>query len=218
MVAGNPMVADQARCGAQTRHDSLCAKPAGWGTSHVGTGRCRFHGGASPQAELAGQLVIARHELAVMGVPLPIEPGDAILQCIAIAAGEVRYASEQIAKLELDEAAGAVVTTHTRPLKHEKGADDPDETVREVRHEAPALHIWIVTRRQAMDRLVQYSVAALKAGVEERRVRIAENVGQALADAIRGILSDLGLSDDPRAPGVVRKHLTMLSGGRADAA
>jgi hypothetical protein len=151
----------------------------------------------------------------VMGRPLPIEPHEAILQCIAIAAGEVRYASEQIALLELTDAVGPVVTTHVRPLKYEKGADSSSETVEEIRHEAPALHIWILTRRQAMDRLVQYSATALKAGVEERRVRVAENVGQALADAIRGVLRDLGVADDPRAPAVVRKHLTLVAGQAA---
>ena len=203
---------DLKQCGAKTRAGPPCKRQAGWGTSHLGTGRCRRHGGASPQAELAGQLVLARREAMVMGVPLPMEPGDAILQCIAIAAGEVRYASEQIAMLDISEAAGSVVTTHIRPLKHEKGADSLTEIVEEVRHEAPALHIWIVTRRQAMDRLVQYSVAALKAGVEERRVRIAENIGQAIADTIRGVLKDLGVADDPRAPDVVRRHLTLIAG------
>ena len=203
------------QCGAKTRRGTACKRQAGWGTSHLGTGRCRRHGGASPQAELSGQLVIARHQAQVMGTPLPIEPHEAILQCIAIAAGEVRYASERIAELELDEAAGSVVTTHIRPLKLEKGADDSTSTVQEIRHEAPALHIWIVTRRQAMDRLVQYSATALKAGVEERRVRVAETVGQALADAIRGVLTDLGVIDDPRAPAVVRKHLTLVAGQSA---
>lgn len=164
---------------------------------------------------MAGQLVIARQEATVMGRPLPIDPHEAILQCIAIAAGEVRYASEQIALLELTDAVGPVVTTHVRPLKHEKGADDQSETVQEIRHEAPALHIWILTRRQAMDRLVQYSATALKAGVEERRVQVAENVGQALADAIRGVLRELGVADDPRAPAVVRKHLTLVAGQAA---
>ena len=147
-----------------------------------------------------------------MGVPLPIEPGEAILQCIAIAAGEVRYAAEQIDKLTLDDAVGPLVKTTERPLSLGKEGEDPERMVTETRHEAPALHIWIVTKHAAMDRLVQYSVAALKAGVEERRVRVAENIGQALADAIKGVLADLGVGEDPRAPAVVRKHLTLMAG------
>lgn len=35
------------KCGAKNRSGKACGKPAGWGTDHVGTGRCRLHGGAS---------------------------------------------------------------------------------------------------------------------------------------------------------------------------
>jgi hypothetical protein len=31
------------------RPGETCSQPAGWGTDHVGTGRCRFHGGATPR-------------------------------------------------------------------------------------------------------------------------------------------------------------------------
>jgi hypothetical protein len=34
-------------CGAKTRAGHPCKRPAGWGTDHVGSGRCRMHGGAS---------------------------------------------------------------------------------------------------------------------------------------------------------------------------
>jgi hypothetical protein len=36
------------RCEAKTRSGSQCNRPAGWGTQHVGIGRCKMHGGASP--------------------------------------------------------------------------------------------------------------------------------------------------------------------------
>lgn len=36
-------------CGAKTRAGSPCRLPAGWGTDHVGEGRCKLHGGASPR-------------------------------------------------------------------------------------------------------------------------------------------------------------------------
>ena len=147
-----------------------------------------------------------------MGVPLPIEPGEAILQCIAIAAGEVRYAAEQVDKLTLDDAVGSRgqddrATAEPRQGRRGPGAHGDRDTPRG----AGSAHL-IVTKHAAMDRLVQYSVAALKAGVEERRVRVAENIGQALADAIKGVLADLGVGDDPRAPAVVRKHLTLMAG------
>jgi hypothetical protein len=37
-----------ARCHARTRGGHRCQHEAGWGTDHVGQGRCKLHGGCSP--------------------------------------------------------------------------------------------------------------------------------------------------------------------------
>ncbi len=139
-----------------------------------------------------------------MGAPLSIEPQDAILECIRISAGEVAYASERISELEASDAVGPVKRTLVRKTD--------DGTVQEVRLDAPALHIWIRSRREAMDRLVSYSFAALKAGIEERRVRVAESQGALLAGAVQAILRELGVDQRPEVAGIVRKHLTVLAG------
>lgn len=121
--------------------------------------------------------------------------------------GEVAYASEQIAELQPEEAVGPIVTT--RPLKGAGGSEWDEVRARE--EGPPALHIWIEVRARAMDRLVKYSEVAIKAGLEERRVRVAEAQGHLMAEAVKGILADLGVADDPRAPEVVRKHLMAMS-------
>jgi len=38
-------------CGASNRNDEPCGLPPGWGTDHVGEGRCKLHGGASLTGE-----------------------------------------------------------------------------------------------------------------------------------------------------------------------
>lgn len=38
---------EKKKCGAKTRAGTPCQQPAGWGTNHVGTGRCKLHGGSS---------------------------------------------------------------------------------------------------------------------------------------------------------------------------
>jgi isopentenyl diphosphate isomerase/L-lactate dehydrogenase-like FMN-dependent dehydrogenase len=38
----------KAKCGAKNRRGGLCGHPAGYQTDHLGVGRCKFHGGASP--------------------------------------------------------------------------------------------------------------------------------------------------------------------------
>jgi len=51
-VSESPEPHDSRHCGArkrQPRHPGeTCARPAGWGTWHVGYGRCKLHGGATP--------------------------------------------------------------------------------------------------------------------------------------------------------------------------
>jgi hypothetical protein len=104
-----------------------------------------------------------------------------------------------------------VTTVVDRPLKEEKGAESLSERVVETTKGPPALHIWIEVRAKAMDRLVSYSKVAIAAGLEERRVRVAEAQGSLMAEAVKGILVDLDVADDPRAPEVVRKHLMRMS-------
>lgn len=43
------------RCGAKTKAGTPCQQKAGWGTDHVGTGRCKLHGGASKGAPKGNQ-------------------------------------------------------------------------------------------------------------------------------------------------------------------
>lgn len=42
-------------CDATTRTGEPCKRRAGWGTDHVGEGRCKQHGGASPSGKDHGQ-------------------------------------------------------------------------------------------------------------------------------------------------------------------
>lgn len=202
-------------CNAATRSGGNCGRTAGWGTGHPGVGACKQHGGSTPTHELAGALAIARSEATVMGNPLAIEPHEAILQCIRIAAGEVRYASDRIAELQDSEVVGPVETRKERPLSLGKEGEDPDVPVQEVTAGPPALHIWVETRHRAMDRLVNFSKVALAAGVEERRVKAAEQWAAGYVELVKRLLEDLG--HDLNAPGtreVVVKHLRLLDGGQ----
>lgn len=205
------------RCGAKAKSTGKpCGRPAGAGTDHPGVGRCSRHGGSSPRAQVAGIVELARRDAAVMGRPLDIDPHEALLECIRIAAGEVQYASDRIAELDPADAVGPVITTTERPLKWEKGAESPSDTVVEVRHEHPALHIWIKVRHEAMDRLANYSKIAIAAGIAERQVRVAEGQAQMLAEAMRRFAQAMGFEPaDPRVREAMRGSLTVIAGGRS---
>jgi hypothetical protein len=193
-------------CGGEKRKGGKCTLPAGWGTVHPGAGTCKLHGGSTAQANVKGLVLLARRD-AAMG-PLSIEPQDAILECIRISAGEVAYASERIDALEVAQFVGEPKHTLVRKAG--------EETVQEIRLAPPALHIWIVVRQQAMDRLVQYSFAAIKAKIAERQVEIAKDQAALIAQGFRTLVVALG--HDPDAPEVrkaLRAQLTVLAGGAA---
>src|SRR2546426_557183 len=42
-------------------------------------------------------------------------------------------------------------------------------------------------------------------------IRIGEGEGRLLAEAVRGILEELGVGKDPRVPTIVRKYLTQIT-------
>lgn len=59
--------------------------------------------------------------------------------------------------------------------------------------------------------LTQVAKSCIEAGIEERRVKLAESQGALIAKAITGILKELGVDmSDPKTPRVVRKHLVEL--------
>lgn len=203
------------KCGGETKAGGACQRPAGWGTSHPGAGSCKLHTGSTPTGELHGLVLLARREQQVMGKPLSIEPQDAILECIRISAGEVAYASERIAELEGADAVGPVITTTVKPADESDGSEGSVSNV-ETRYGPPALHIWIVVRQQAMDRLVQYSLGALKAGIAQQLVEVSKAQAGLIAQGFRTLVVALG--HDPDAPEVrqaLRAQLTVLSGGAA---
>ena len=156
------------------------------------------------QVKAAEVVQLASRRAGVMGVPLDINPHDAILECIRITAGEVAYASERISELKADEAVGYIELTTRRPLKEEKGAEDPSVEVEEVRQESPQLHIWIKVRQAAMDRLVNYSAVAIKAGIEERQIRLVERIGEQLSSVFERVISAIeDLTEAQRAQALV---------------
>ena len=177
-------------CGAQKRRGGKCTMPAGWGTVHPGTGRCKLHGGSAPNHVKAAATEEYRK---LLGNPIEINPLDALLWCIKIRAGEVQWLTERIAALEEKEWF--------------------EETIM-----GKAFHMYVRERQHAMQDLARYSQMAISLGIAERAVKLAETYGEMLAALIQGILGDLDLTSEQRvkAPSIVRKHLILMDGGMPD--
>ncbi len=66
-------------CGAKTRGGGQCQHPAGWGTQHVGSGRCKLHGGASTGPIKTGRYSLAHRkslEAKAQAFAAQPDPGD----------------------------------------------------------------------------------------------------------------------------------------------
>ena len=147
----------------------------------------------------------ARRAVATYGLPVDIDPAEALLQEVHHTAGHVAWLREQVAAISPE----ALVWGRTK-TRQGRGPDGPVD----VTDEGAELNVWLQLYQQERKHLVAVCSAALSAGVEERRVRLAESQGATLAGVIRAVLDDLGLSAAQleRVAEVVPRHLRAVAG------
>ncbi|MFB8182622.1 hypothetical protein ACFC8N_42865 [Streptomyces sp. NPDC055966] len=173
---------------------------------------CHFHGGSSPQAKAKAKERLveekARKAVATYGGKIETTATEALLDEVQWTAGHVAWLRERVQEIE-DTATG---TDGQHPLvwgktREKTGGQDWGQT------EEATPNIWLRLYQEERDHLVKVSTAAIKAGIEERRVRLAEQQGQLVAQAIRAILDDLGLTVEQQAkvPEIVPRHLRALA-------
>jgi hypothetical protein len=189
-------------CGAKDPNDATgkCTRLAGFGTDHLGLGNCYRHGGAMESGERA----ITKAELRMLaGDPLVmVDPGEALLWCVTLAAQDLAWTNHMIMKLEK--------ATH-RPVTSETGYSTEKGETRSKRLEPRVLDGYILERHKAEDRLARFSKMALDAGVAQRAIDLAEKMAEMYAVTIAAILSDLKVDMAKAAP-VIERHLRTLEG------
>lgn len=196
------------KCGAKNRNSGTpCQHTAGWGTSHVGFGYCKAHGGSTRSGTVQAIKAEMAQRVVPMGSPVETDPYDALLKCIWITAGEVQYCSDRISELDPDEVL-------VKFMEQQDGSEGSYVKTSSV----ATLHAWIVARRHAIDALARYSKMAIDAGVAERQVQLAERVGVMIGTLVSAVLGELSLSPEQRliAPEVVRRHLTQIAAQSAE--
>jgi hypothetical protein len=150
---------------------------------------CRMHGGSSPAVKTAGQVrrqqELARRELAALGEPEAIDPAVALLQLISWKHGEVKWLRFRVQSLPEEE-----LTWGKAEKQKGIGPQGPVDTTTEKA--APSL--WWALLRQAEDQLADYATRALKSGLEERRVRMAEEQGDMVHAVMMAVFNRLQLT------------------------
>lgn len=180
---------------------STCGEPHAKCTGHRRDGKpctqkrmqgqtvCRMHGGSAPQSLAAAERRLAEREallaLEAFGVPVVVDPHSALLQELHRTAGAVAWLGAQVQSLSTDE-----ITWGTT---REKTGGDDHGTTREAKPNA-----WYVLWAAERKHLTEVAAACVKAGIEERRVRLAEDQGRLLAAVVEQVLEGLGLSPEQR--------------------
>ena len=141
---------------------------------------CYVHGGAAPAVKAAAARRVAEAKAAAqvtrLGARTDISPADALLDLVHWTAGEVAYWRTQVEALDRE-----ALTWGVTRIKD--GGQDYGTTA-EARP-----NVAYVMLTQSSDRLASYCVAALKAGVDERRVQLAQRQGEVTADVLRSVLA-----------------------------
>ena len=178
-------------CTATNRSGTPCKRAAVPGATV-----CRMHGGASPQVKAAAQrrleYATAQQAAAQLGLKIDTSPQQALLDEVQRAAGMVAYYGQRVAELA-DQDPNRLVNGVTRVEQREGFQAGTTKTVEAT------TNVWLRLWNEERDRLTRVAAAALKAGIEERRVQLAEAQGALIADVIRRILGRLNLTHDQQA-------------------
>lgn len=172
----------RAKCGAARKHDAgPCTRPAGWGTDHPGVGYCKLHLGSTASHRRAASLEIARRECEALSIPVEVSPAEALLDELYRTAGWIATYARMVDELG-DTSALYGPTFHTSGVR--TGEARPHVTVE------------LLFRERQHYRAV--SEAAIRAGVEVRRLELQERQVELAQRAFEAMLEELGLDSERR--------------------
>jgi hypothetical protein len=181
--------------------EAICMRNSGANTSHPNQGFCDYHevelelalDGQGAQTQAARQF--AWQQATFFGRK-PIGPAEALMEEIQRSAYIVEWIEAQMEELRQQ----GVSNSGIFQQYDIKNGYQPS--------------VWATLHKQEREFLLKATTAAIKAGLEERKVQIAEQQGRLIVAMMMAFINDpqLGLNPDQlmRAPALMRKHLLAL--------
>ena len=191
---------DGVLCGAQRPNQPqgvTCGEPAGFGTSHVGIGRCKFHGGSSPTHVKSAQLELARRECDRLGIPIEIDPTEALLREVWETVGNVEFYRTLVQQLPAhpddDEITG--YTDDMKPIykRGEPGVYGRTYHMSGLPTGEAKPHVLVQLYNDDRIHLVDVTGACIRLGIEKRRIDLEERRAAEVFRAVSQALSLMGL-------------------------
>lgn len=155
---------------------------------------CGYHGGKAPHvqaaAERRGAEELARKAMETYGKKVDVDPITALLDEVCWTAGHVAWLRERVREIEQD----ALVWGKTSEVDKQAAEFPGTDTT-----EAAEPNIWLVLYQRERAHLVNVCKAAISAGIEERRVKLAERQGDMMVGVLQKIFGDLNLTPEQQA-------------------
>lgn len=175
-------------CKAHNRQGGPCRQPA-----VPGAVVCRYHGGRSPQVLAAAKARLQQAALeeasVTFGLPVDVSPEEALLAEVRRTAGHVAWLGARVAELDAE----ALSWGRSEEVRKGSGEFPGTDTTSAAR---PPVVVELYQRERK--HLVAVCEAAIRAGVSERLVRLAEGQGRLVVEVIRRVLDRLDLTDGQR--------------------
>lgn len=192
-----------------------------WPTN--GTTVCRKHGAAAPQVRDKAAANV--EELAVraacdkLGLSREMDPGEGLLELVREAAGNVEFYRQLVAEIPTHPEDDELTVDEDGPHYKHGAIGIYGRTYHQsgIPTGEAKRHILVTMYDDERDRFANFCQLALRAGVEERAVKLAEQTGQLIAQVLRATVADpeLGLSPEVQevAARVLSRHLRALPSG-----
>lgn len=176
------------RCRGTNRAGGPCGRPPIKGGTV-----CTSHGGGAGQVRAAAARRVAEAEAAremeramvTLGLPVDIDPAKALLDEIHWSAGHVAWLRSKVQDMQ----AADLVWGRTQ-TDNGVGPQGPVD----MTTEKAGPTVWLEMYNQERDRFHRVCALALRSGIEERRVKLAESQGDLVAAVVNRILNRLGLT------------------------
>lgn len=215
------------KCNARKRNAKgktpYCTRVAGYGTKHLGLGRCKYHGGKTLGHAIQAQKILLEKALRTYGIPVVgITPEEALLGELERTAGAVQWLEERIGTMQPE---SLVWGRHQAKQLGARQLVDEDERAEIIADmgrdlyeitEQAGLSAWVQLYLKERMHLTKIAAIAIKAGLEERKINLAERQGSQLRVVLTTVFAELQLTDAQmqRVPEILAGVLEKFTKGK----
>lgn len=178
---------DSRRCAAKSKQSGERCKRA----AIVGGTTCKLHGSGTRAAREAAQRNVEAQEvqarMVTLGIPVDVDPTTALLEEVRHTAGHVAWLRAEVQALDPD------LLTWGK-AQHEEGIG-PEGPIDKTTHKAAAPVVYELYMRERKH-LAEVAALALRAGVQERQIALAEAQALQIVGVYQRALASITLTPE----------------------